>query len=174
MRALADADRVRRFMRAFGLAAPLDTRVYFTGGATAVLLGWRATTIDVDIKMIPESDEVLRAIPQIKESLSINVELASPADFIPVPPGWEERSRFIAHEGRAAFYHFDLYAQALAKVERGHAQDIEDVRTMLELGLIESDRALQYFEAIESELYRFPAIDPPSLRRAAEAIFGER
>ena len=173
MRALADADRVRRFIRALGSEASTETRVYFTGGATAVLLGWRAATIDVDIKMIPESDELLRAIPRIKESLSINVELASPADFIPVPPGWEERSRFIAHEGRATFYHFDLYAQALAKVERGHAQDIEDVGTMLKLGLIESDRALRYFEAIEPDLYRFPAIDPPSLRRSAEAIFGK-
>lgn len=174
MRALADADRVRRFMRAVGPVAPTGTRVYFTGGATAVLLGWRATTIDVDITIIPESDELLRSIPQIKESLNINVELASPVDFIPVPPGWEERSRFIAHEGGAAFYHFDLYAQALAKVERGHAQDVEDVRTMLQLGLIGSDQALRYFEAIEPGLYRFPAIDPPSLRRAVEAIFGER
>lgn len=174
MRALADADRVRRFMRALGSEAPTETRVYFTGGATAVLLGWRPTTIDVDIKIIPESDELLRAIPRIKESLTINVELASPADFIPVPSGWEERSRFIAHEGGTAFYHFDLYAQALAKVERGHTQDIEDVRTMLKLGVIDSDRALRYFDAIEPELYRFPAINPPSLRRAAEAIFGER
>lgn len=89
-----------------------------------------------------------------------------------MPSGWEERSRFIAHEGGVAFYHFDLYA--LAKVERGHAQDVEDVRTMLKLGLVESERALWYLEAIEPELYRFPAIDPPSLRRAAEAIFGER
>ncbi|MGQ0551554.1 MAG: DUF6036 family nucleotidyltransferase [Armatimonadota bacterium] len=174
MRALADVDRIRRFMKALGDEAPAQTRVYFTGGATAVLLGWRPTTIDVDIKIIPESDKVLRAIPRIKETLSINVELASPADFIPVAAGWEERSRFIAHEGGAAFYHYDLYAQALAKVERGHTQDIEDVRTMLRLGLIESERALRYFEAIEPELYRFPAIDPPSLRRAAEAIFGRR
>ncbi|MGH2404306.1 MAG: DUF6036 family nucleotidyltransferase [bacterium] len=174
MRALADADRIRRFMRALGVEAQSETRVYFTGGATAVLLGWRPSTIDVDIKIIPERDNLLRAIPRIKESLSINVELASPADFIPVPPDWEDRSRFIAHEGGAAFYHFDLYAQALAKVERGHTQDIEDVRTMLRLGLIESDRALRYFEAIEPELYRFPAIDPPSLRGAVEALLGGR
>jgi hypothetical protein len=26
----------------------IDSRVYFTGGATAVLQGWRKTTIDVD------------------------------------------------------------------------------------------------------------------------------
>lgn len=47
MREIADAERIRRFMRVFGAAAPVPTRVYFTGGATAVLLGWRASTIDV-------------------------------------------------------------------------------------------------------------------------------
>lgn len=64
--ALADADRVRRFMKAFGLEAPTETRVYLAGGATAVLLGWRPTTIDVDIKIVPRTDTLLHAIPWIK------------------------------------------------------------------------------------------------------------
>jgi hypothetical protein len=34
--------------------------------------------------LVPEQDDVLRAIPQLKDRLRINVELASPADFIPV------------------------------------------------------------------------------------------
>jgi hypothetical protein len=33
-----------------------DTRIYFTGGATAVLYGWRASTIDVDLKIVPDRD----------------------------------------------------------------------------------------------------------------------
>ncbi len=73
----------------------------------------------------------MRVIPGLKEALQINVELASPADFIPVPPGWEDRSPFITREGRISFHHFDLYAQALAKVERSHSQDLEDVREMI-------------------------------------------
>ena len=73
-------------MRALGAEAEIPAQVYFTGGATAVLLGWRATTIDVDIRMFPESDRLYRAIPALKESLEINVELASPADFIPELP----------------------------------------------------------------------------------------
>lgn len=93
MRALADAERIRRFMEALGRAARSPARAYFTGGATAVLLGWRASTIDVDLKLVPEHDEVLRAIPALKESLQLNVELASPADFIPVRLGWEDRAR---------------------------------------------------------------------------------
>jgi hypothetical protein len=49
MREVADADRIRRFMRALGSVADRDTHVYFTGGATAVLLGWRGSIIDADI-----------------------------------------------------------------------------------------------------------------------------
>jgi hypothetical protein len=47
MRELADAERIRRFMRAAGAAAARDGVCYLAGGATAVLLGWRGTTIDV-------------------------------------------------------------------------------------------------------------------------------
>lgn len=142
------------------------------GGTTAVLMGWRLSTVDVDLVMRPEDDALLRAIPALKNDLELNVELASPADFIPVPPGWEERSLFVRDVHRVAFYHFDLYAQALAKVERGHHQDIEDVREMIARGLVERQRARDYFGRIEPDLYRFPAIDPPSFRRAVDAMFG--
>ena len=57
-----------------------------------MLLGWRETTIDIDLKIVPEFDEVLRKLPQIKEDLQLNIELASPDDFVPALPGWEERS----------------------------------------------------------------------------------
>src|SRR3989304_8941069 len=112
MRAVADSARIRRFMRRLGPEADAETRVYFTGGATAVLLGWRRSTIDIDIRIVPETDRLLRGIPLLQEELRINVELASPADFIPVPASWEDRSLFIASEGKIAFYHFDPYAQA--------------------------------------------------------------
>jgi len=158
-------------MEAFGRAARNDVRVYLVGGTTAVLVGWRATTIDVDFVMRPEDEALLRAIPALKEELQINVELASPADFIPVPPGWEDRGTFVAQQGRVSFFHFDLYAQALAKVERGHRQDLADVHEMIARGLVEPRRAREYFDRVEPELYRFPAIDPPSFRRAVEEMF---
>jgi hypothetical protein len=143
--------------------------VYFTGGATAVLHGWRASTLDVDVKIVPDRDELLRAIPALKERLRLNVELASPADFIPVRPGWEDRSPFIAREGRTSFHHFDLCAQALSKIERGHAQDLDDVRRMLEMGLVDRAEVARYFDGIEPQLYRYPALDPESFRARVEA-----
>jgi hypothetical protein len=166
MRALADGDRIHRFMRALGAASPADARVYFTGGATAVLHGWRDSTIDVDIRIVPEHDALFRAIPQLKEELQLNVELASPDHFIPVKDGWEDRSPFVGREGRVSFHHFDLYAQALSKIERGHAQDVEDVREMLSRGLVERAALVAYFDEIAPSLYRYPAIDPATFRQA--------
>ena len=159
-------------MEAFGRVARRDLRVYLVDGATAVLLGWRPTTINVDLVTRPEDDTLLRAIPGLKEELEINVELASPLDFIPVPQGWEDRGTFISQTGRVAFFHFDLYAQALAKVERGHRQDLADVQEMIARRLIDRGRALEYFARMEPELYRFPAIDAPSFRQAVEEAFG--
>lgn len=155
-------------MRALGHEAEGETRLYFTGGATAVLLGWRSSTVDVDIKVDPESDRLFRAIPQIKDRLEINVELAAPDQFIPALPGWQERSAFIGREGLLSFYHYDLYSQALSKIQRGHAQDLADVRQMLERGLIDRRDLLRRFEQIEPHLYRFPAIDPAAFRKAVE------
>lgn len=172
MRELADAQRIRRLMEALGRSADADGRAYFTGGATAVLMGWRESTIDVDLKLVPEQDAVLRAIPELKEKLRINVELAAPIDFIPVPAGWEERSPFVDRIERLSFHHFDLYAQALAKIERGHQQDLADVRQMIDRGLVEPARALEYWERIEPELYRYPAIHAPAFREAVRRALG--
>lgn len=171
MRELTDAARVREFMRMLGRAADREADAYFTGGATAVLVGWRPTTIDVDIRIEPELDSLLRAIPQIKDELRINVELASPAEFIPVPDGWKERSISIGREAKVAFHHFDPYAQALAKLERAHDRDLVDVKALVEAGLVEAAQALDLFGEIEPELYRFPAIDPTAFRRSVEEAF---
>ena len=172
MRALADAARIGRLMEALGEEADADARIYFTGGATAVLFGWRTSTIDVDVKIVPDRDRLFRALPALKERLQLNLELASPDDFIPVRAGWEDRSPFIRRTGRVSFHHFDLYAQALAKIERGHRQDLADVGEMLSRGLIERDQALAYFQAIEPMLYRYPAIDGPTFRGAVQEVFG--
>jgi hypothetical protein len=173
MRRPVDAERIRRFMRELGSEADRDVRLYFTGGATAVLLGWRPSTIDVDIKLEPELDRLFRVLPRIKEQLEINIELAAPDQFIPEIPGWQDRSAFIAREGRLSFYHYDFYAQALAKIERGHEKDLADVREMLGRGLIDRDELRGRFEQIEPLLYRFPAIDPKAFRKALEEAVRE-
>jgi len=173
MRELADSARIERFMRELGRVARYEGRVYLTGGATAVLYGWRESTIDVDVKLIPDSDELLREIPRLKEALELNVELAAPSDFIPLPPGWEERSPLIRREGKLSFHHFDPIAQALSKAERGHTQDLLDVRAMIESGLVDPAEVRAQYVRIEPRLYQFPAVDPEAFRAAVAELFGD-
>ena len=160
MRRPLDAERIRRFMRELGEEAERDVRLYFTGGATAVLQGWRAGTIDVDVKLEPETDRLFRALPRLKDKLEINIELASPDQFIPELSGWRERSAFIGREGRLSFYHYDFYAQALAKIERGHNFDLLDAKSLVSRGLIDPIELSRLFSEIGPKLIRYPAIDP--------------
>jgi hypothetical protein len=174
VRGLADAALLRRFIEALSRETDEETAVYLTGGATAVLVGWRDATLDADILIDPERDALFRALPRLKEELQINVEIASPAHFIPELPGWRERSLFIERRGRVSFFHYDPYAQALAKIERGHAQDVADVEQLLDRGLVVPERLRELFEAIEPGLYRYPAVDPGSFRRRLQAVFTRR
>lgn len=139
-----------------------------------MLEGWRASTVDIDIRLEPDTDELLRNLPALKERLQVNIELASPPDFIPELPGWRERSPFLFREGALDVHHFDPYSQALSKIERAFDQDLEDVRDMVERGLVEPARALELYDAIETELFRYPAIDPATFRTRVEALFTTR
>ena len=112
-------------------------------------------------------------IPRLKEELDLNVELAAPAGLHSAAAGWEERSPLIRVEGKLAFHHFDPIAQALSKAERGHEQDREDVRQLIASGLVDPAAAMAQFEAIEPELFRYPALDPASFRQAVEELFAE-
>jgi len=170
MREAVTNDRLHAFIREIAKEARDRGRVYLTGGASAVLLGWRETTLDIDIKVIPENDRVLRAIPDLKERMHINVELASPADFVPPLPQWEERSPFIEQFGVLAFHHFDFYSQCLSKLERAHRKDLDDAAAMVRNGLVEPKKLLVLFHAIEPALYRYPAVDPATLRASVEAF----
>jgi hypothetical protein len=165
MRGLADAGRLRRFMTGLAQEADAAAAVYLTGGATAVLLGWRESTIDADILIVPEQDSLYRALPRLKDELQVNVEIASPAHFIPELPGWRERSLLIERVGKVSYYHYDFYSQALAKIERGHGKDLDDVAQLLARDLVEPQRLRELFEAIQPQFHRYPAVDPESFRK---------
>jgi predicted HicB family RNase H-like nuclease len=173
MRQPITAARVQEFMSALGSGASDPARVFLVGGASAVLLGWRESTIDIDLKVIPERDELLRQFSVLKDRLEINLELASPDDFIPELPGWEDRSQFVCQVGRITFLHYDFYAQALAKIERGHDSDQRDVQEMIKNSLVDPNRLLEMFSRIEGELHRYPALDAASFRRSVEAIVNQ-
>jgi len=88
MRANVDAQKLERLMQILGKEAQGSGTIYFTGGASALLVGWRNSTVDVDIRLDPEPPGIFQAIAKLKKELNINIELASPQDFLPPIPGW--------------------------------------------------------------------------------------
>src|SRR3989442_3571881 len=108
MRRKVTVQTLKEFMQKFASAARSPGKVYFTGGATVLLLGFREQTIDIDLKLDPEPEGAIEAIAVLKNRLNLNVELASPDDFIPAAGDWRERSRFIALVGRVEFFHYDF------------------------------------------------------------------
>lgn len=155
-------------MAELGRAARGAGCVYLTGGATALLHGWRGSTVDVDLKADPEPAGLFEAIAKLKETLDVNVELAAPDQFIPEVPGWRERSPLIERHGPVEFRHYDFYSQALAKLQRDHDRDRTDVEAMVAAGLVRPARLRELFAAIEPALIRHPAISPPEFRTAVE------
>ncbi len=79
----------------------------------------------------------------------------------------------IVRIGHVTFHHYDFTAQALAKVERGHARDLADVRAMADAGLLNSAEVRRQFALIEPALYRYPSVAPESFRRAVDAHFSD-
>lgn len=164
----ASVARIREFLRRFGRTVRGPGTVFLTGGATALLLGWRTATLDVDLSMDPEPRGAFEAIARLKEDLDLNIEIVSPSDFIPRVPGWRERCLFIESVGDVNFFHYDPCSQALSKLERGHQRDLDDVRQMVRLGLVRTDELLRLLVAIEPELVRFPALDAAEFRLKVE------
>jgi hypothetical protein len=168
MRSNIDPQKIKQLMQALGREAQGSGCIYFTGGASALLIGWRSATVDIDIRLDPEPPGIFQAIAKLKQALNINIELASPQDFLPPLPGWRDRSQFIGTEGQISFYHYDFTAQALAKLSRGYDRDLNDVQAMYEQQLFSLNDLRNCFEAIEADLIRFPSLDPAALRGKVE------
>ena len=168
MRSNVNPQKIEQLMRALGRDARGSGCIYFTGGASALLIGWRSSTVDIDIRLDPEPPGIFQAIARLKRELNINIELASPQDFLPPLPGWRGRSVFIGRQGKISFYHYDFTAQALSKLSRGYDRDLNDVQAMHEQKLFSLRKLYDCFEAIEPELIRFPALDPDVLKDRVE------
>jgi hypothetical protein len=157
-------------MQAIGARIRQPLKVYFTGGTTCVLKGWRDATVDIDLKPVPDLGKVYDVIAQLKEELSLNIETAAPDHFLPPLPGWEERSEYIDSVGEVSFYHYDICSQILSKVARGFEKDLEDARKML--ATVDPVKLRELFAAIRPGLVRYPAVDERALSEKVDRFLG--
>lgn len=162
MRERVDKQRIELFLQRLGQSFFQPGLVYLVGGTTLVYEGLRAQTLDVDISFeVADEDHsrFIAVVRDLKERLLMNIEEASPADFIPLPLGFRERSEFIGRYGQLDIFHFDLYSTALSKIERGTDDDFEDVLLLLRSGRLDMEQLNAYFAEV------FPRFATDSLRQ---------
>jgi hypothetical protein len=76
-------------------------RLYLTGGAALVHRSIRpGQTLDIDIQITVDPANLTAQIAQLKQQLNMNIEFASPGDFMPLSAQWETRSQFIKRYDR--------------------------------------------------------------------------
>lgn len=151
MRPPVDRQRILIFLQHLGQRFRKPGRVYLVGGTTLVFEGFRTQTLDVDLTFdVDERDhgEFIRVVRALKDELAINVEEASPGDFIPLPEGYQNRAHYVGRFGNLDVYHFDVYSVALSKIERGRDADFADVTALLEAGWLDFHTLKSYFAEI--------------------------
>lgn len=174
MRPGVDKTAIESFLRQVGKSFHKPARLYLVGGAALVHAGVRAgTTQDIDIQVgaLNEGDLIV-AIQRLIDSLQVNVEFASPIDFIPLPAQWESHTRFVGRYGKIDVFYFDFYSIALSKIERGNNRDIADVKLLIEQGIITLDTLDQSYQEVLAQLGkgRYPRVTPQRFKGRYQAI----
>jgi hypothetical protein len=175
MREALTRDRLHTLMGALAdsVTSGASIRAYFIGGATAVDRGWRGSTIDADLHA--SDDRLFSHVQQIKDRLRVNVELASPEDFVPPLSGSADRHIFIETIGRVSFFHHDPYAQLLSKIVRGFRRDLEDATRFLDDGLVEVKPFRALVHGIPDEAYtKYPNLSRAAVEAAVEGFLSGR
>jgi len=150
-----DRARIETFLDALGRRTDVRGRLYLVGGTTLVYAGVRARTLDIDIALeVDPADHgpFVRAVRDLKDKLQVNVEEASPADFIPLPAGSRDRARYVGRYGRIDVFHFDPYSTALSKVARGREEDYADILALLRADWLDWDRLVELFEEVRPRM----------------------
>ncbi len=151
----ADRTRIDLFLRRLGERFRRPGRVYLVGGTTMVFEGLRAQSLDIALMfdVAPaDHDAMVQAIRELKDQLALNVEEASPGDFIPLPVGFQERALFVGRYGQLDVFHFDLYSTALSKIARGTEEDLSDAMALLRAGRLEMSSLERYYQEIRPQL----------------------
>jgi hypothetical protein len=162
-------------MKALARSAPHRGayRVYFVGGSTAVLAGWRASTIDADL--YSDTEAIFHDVQAVKERLQLNIEFARPEDFVPALAGSGSRHVFIETVGKVSFYNYDPYAQLLSKIVRGFNRDMLDASSFVTSGMVDPKRFRSLVNAIPGAAYaKYPALSRRAVLEAVDEFLAQR
>lgn len=164
MRSSVDKTAIESFLTQLGRDFRKPGRLYLVGGAALVHLGIRpGFTEDIDVQVSGTNEgELIVAIQRLMQRMQINVEFASPGDFIPLPSQWEMHAQYVGRYGAIDVFYFDFYSIALSKMERGNSRDIADVRLLVQKGVITLNELDAAYQQVLAQLGqgRYPRITP--------------
>jgi len=154
MRPNVDKKAIESFLQQLGRTFRKAGRLYLVGGAALVHAGVRpGFTQDINIQVGGANEsEFIIGIQRLIQQMQINVEFASPQDFIPLPSQWEAHAQFVARYGQIDVFYFDFYSIALSKIERGTTRDIEDVKLLVQQQRIELNELDAAYQEVFAQL----------------------
>ncbi|MGH2496618.1 MAG: DUF6036 family nucleotidyltransferase [Ktedonobacteraceae bacterium] len=174
MRQGVDKAAIESFLQQLGKTFRKPARLYIVGGAALVHMGVRSGfTQDIDVQVSGASEgDLIVAIQRMIECMQVNVEFASPVDFIPLPKQWESHARFVGRYGTIDVFYFDFYSIALSKMERGNSRDIADVQLLVQQGIIALDELDNASQEVLAQLGkgRYPRITPKRFTERYQAV----
>ena len=152
---------IEKFLNALGKTYRKAGRLYLAGGAALVHMGLRSgSTLDTDVVIeATDEDEMITAIRRLVEQMQINIEFASPADFIPIPSQWAAHAKYIGRYGKIDAFYFDLYSLALSKIARSSDRDLVDVKLLTQQKLITLDELDAAYREVLPRMGKRPYIN---------------
>ena len=150
-----DAKAIEKFLVRLGQCYRLPGRLYLVGGSSLILVAAKASTYDIDISFEVEAEheaQFIKCVREVGRELDLPVEQVSPAEFLPLPAGYEDRRRYIGRFGALDVFHFDPYSVALSKLERMADKDLNDVISMVQKHVIDPNLLERYFHEILPDL----------------------
>ena len=174
MRSSVDKTAIEAFLRELGRTFRKPGRLYLVGGAALVHAGVRpGFTVEIDVQVGGTHEgELIVAIQRLIQQMQINVEFASPADFMPLPSDWEMHAQYVGRYGEIDVFYFDFYSIALSKIERGNSRDIADVELLVQQKVIALDELDVAYQEVLAQLGqgRYPKLTPQRFSERYVAI----
>jgi hypothetical protein len=174
MQPSVDKTAIESFLQQLGRTIRKPGRLYLVGGAALVHAGIRpGFTEEIDIQVSGANEgELIVAIQKLIQQMQINVEFASPADFMPLPSEWKMHAHYVGRYGEVDVFYFDFYSIALSKIERGNNRDIADVKLLVQQGIINLDELDTAYREVLAQLGkgRYPRITPQRFSERYTAV----
>ena len=148
-----------------------EIAVYLIGESSQVFESWRSWTAQIELAAPAARPDFSAAMAETAADMDVRLINEFPGDLIPLPEGYEHRSRPAATIGRLAVHHFDPYATAYRFIARGDEPDYHLVLAYVRYGWIDLDEMNERLEAL---LPRFSMEtiqqDPAEFRRKYKGL----